>query len=469
MSREIEADYDEQFLFPPALEQWVGPAHPVRFIREFVRELADEIKEPQQDDPNGRPRYGFKLLLSVWLYAYLEGITSSRQVAKRCREHVPTMWLAGLHEPDHHTLWLFWSRHRDEIRKVYLHSLRVAVRANLVGMVLHALDGTKIASRASRRSAWHEEDLKKMLALAEERIKRLEEKVSQAAEEGVPDDELPKQLQSQQALQQSIRESLKELEQSGEKHLQPNDRESRLMIDGRGRTGFSYNAQAVVDAKSGIIVAADVTDEPNDQHQLAPMLEQVKENVGDFAETTLADSGYDTAEGLGKAEEMSATVLVAAKVSGKTAPEYHASRFRYDEERDAVECPRGEWLTREGTKRSKQKPHAMNTYRCKVMSCPVRSACSSDRKGRLIEISPYQMAVQRQREKRHSPDARDLMRKRSAIAERPFAEIKEHRKFRRWTVATKAKVKVQWDMICTAMNLKRLIAALAAPNSVFGT
>lgn len=461
MSREIEPDYETQFLFPPALEDWVGAAHPVRFIREFVRETVNEIEQPEGNDPNGRPHYGFKLLLGVWLYAYCEGITSARQVEKRCREYVPMMWLAGLHVPDHHTLWRFWSKHQERIRQVYLQTLKVAVRANLLGMVLHAVDGTKIGSRASRRSAWHDEDLKKVLALAEERIKRLEEKVAQAGEGGEIDEELPEQLQNQKALKKKIQDSLKELETLGEKKLQPNDRESKLMIDGRGRTGFAYNAQAVVDQKSGMIVAADVTDQANDSHQLTPMLDQVKENLGDFAETTLADSGYDTVENLGDAEKRKATVLVAPKVNEKKAPAYHSVHFRYDEERDAVECPRGEWLGRQGKQKSKDKPYAVQTYRCKVMSCPVRSVCSSDPKGRVIEVSPYHGALQRQQEKRRRSDARELMRQRSAIVERIFAEIKEHLKFRRWTVATKAKVKTQWVMLCTAMNLRRLIAEWA--------
>ena len=469
MSRKIEPDYESQYLFPRSLEEWVGPDDTARFIREFVRELnlsgiKSEQDEAIESDPMGRPHYGFELLLGVWLYSYVYGMTSCREVERGCRTLLPLVWLAGTHQPDHNTLWRFWNRYREDLRKIFLQSVKVAIRAELVGMVLHAVDGTKIASRGSRRSAWHEDDLKKLLALAEERVKRLEERIEGSEhQEGPPDDRLPKQLQDQRALKEKIRQSLDELTKSGEKHLQPNDRESRMMVNGRGRTEFAYNAQAMVDGQSGIIVAAAVTDQANDEHQLAPMLEQVKDNIGEFAAITVADSGYDTAESLGKAEAMKADVLVAPKTSEREAHAYHASRFRYDQDRDAVECPRGEWLQRQGTRRHKTKPHLLKTYRCHVTQCPVRSICSRDPKGRVIEISPHEAAIQRQREKRREPTARDLMKKRSATVERAFAEIKQHLGFRRWTVATKAKVEAQWALICTAMNLRRMISARSTP------
>lgn len=464
MSREIQPDYQTQYLFPRSLEEWVGPDDPARFIREFVRALDLKAIRAEEEaaaarDAVGRPHYSFELLLAVWLYAYVYGLRGSREVERGCRTLLPLVWLAGTHQPDHNTLWRFWNRHRTKLHEVFVQSVKVALKSGAVGMVVHAIDGTKIVSKGSKRAEWHRRDLEKVLAAAEARLARIEAEIAAAGPGDEPDDRLPEPLRQQQVLVEKIRSSLAELDAEGRDHLQPNDPEARMMMTSNGRTAFAYNAQAVVDQKNGIIVAAAVTDEANDQGQLVPMLDQVEANTGATAETTVGDSGYNTAEGLGGAAERNANVVVASKVDLRHAPPYHTVRFRFDPDRDQVQCPREEWLDRERVRRHKDKPYPVTTYRCKVMTCPVRSECSRDRKGRLIEISPHHAAVVRNQKALAEPETRKLMRQRSAIGERPFAEIKETLRFRRWSVVGKVKVAAQWAMMCTVINLRRMISA----------
>jgi transposase len=464
MSHEIAADYETQYLFPRSLEEWVGPEDPARFIREFVRELdlgelGDEEEGRLAEDNLGRPHYGFELLLSVWLYGYVYGIRSSRQLERGCRQLLPLMWLAGTHQPDHNTLWRFWNRHRSVLREVFRQSVKVAWEANLIGMVLHAVDGTKIASRASRRSGLHREDLRRVMKAVSERIEQLEAEIEKSRDQGEVDDRLPEDLRKQTTLREKIRTAMEQLEQDQQDHQHPHDPDARMMIDGRGRTDFSYNAQAVVDDKAGVVVAADVTNEANDQRQLGPMVDQVRDNVGENAETTVADSGYDTAEGLGHAERNGVSVVVASKQRPDQVGPYHASRFTYDADRDQVQCPRREWLLREGTRKHAKKPYPLQIYRCHVLDCPVRRQCSRDPRGRVIEIGPHYSAVVRNRERLRDPTSREALRKRGATVERLFAEIKETLRFRRWTVAGMEKVQAQWALMCAAMNLRRVILA----------
>src|SRR5438034_6135293 len=72
------------------------------------------------------------------------------------------------------------------------------------------------------------------------------------------------------------------------------DPESRIMADGANKGSFvqAYNAQIAVDGEAQIIVAADVTQETNDKKQLAPMLEQVEQNMGVQPVASSADAGY---------------------------------------------------------------------------------------------------------------------------------------------------------------------------------
>jgi hypothetical protein len=72
------------------------------------------------------------------------------------------------------------------------------------------------------------------------------------------------------------------------------DPESRIMPDGGHKGSFvqGYNVQIAVDGEAQVIVAAEVTQATNDKHQLAPMLEQVEQNVGAKPEAASADHGY---------------------------------------------------------------------------------------------------------------------------------------------------------------------------------
>lgn len=469
MSRELRADYTTRFLFPPALEDWVKADDPARFIRAFVdtldlEQIAGAEWADAVGDANGRPHYAFDLLLKVWLYGYVYNIRSSRKLERACRELMPLVWLAGMFEPDHNTLWRFWKRYRQALKKVFVNSVRVALEANLVGMVLQAVDGTKIVSAASRTTAWHRADLEKILTAVEQRIETLEQEIAGANDGNDEiDDRLPKKLQDETQLRATVREALEVLSSAEREHMHRHDADARMMKGGTaGRIEFAYNAQAVCDASHGIVVAEAVVEDENDQQQLGPMLEQVQQNTGRTADQTLADRGYDTAASLARAEQLGASVMVAQRVDPATAGPYHLARFTYDQNAQTVHCPTGQQLRRVGPATHHQKPHPLVRYRCDVWaSCPVGKECSKNR-ARVVEIGPHYGAVQRQREKMANTDAQTSLRRRGAIIERLFGQIKGNDGFVRWTFRSKQKVAAQWTMLCTAINLRILIAALGS-------
>ena len=460
MSYEKRADYSEVYLFPPSLEDWVGADHPARFVREMVDALdLKELGFRMRASEEGRPNYAADMLLKVWLYGYLMRQRSSRQLERGCRENVGLIWLTGREEPDHNTLWRFFRDNKRALRQVFKQVVRVAVRAELMGLVLHAVDGTKIAARGSRRTAWHKADLEKSLRKLDESIEQMMSGVEEAERSEQGEYRLPEELKDRERMREQIRAALSELDEAGTKDFHPKEKDARMMKCG-ARNEFGYNAQAVADGESGLIVAADVVNEADDHGLLVPMIERVEAELGSCAEETLADGGYRSAQELRLAEDRGYPVLVALgrqKEDVHGAREYHPSKFQYDEERNQCVCPRGEVLAFERETTSGKDKLPVRVYRCRSFKqCPVRWQCSRAQNGRKIELSIYHDSLIRQREKHRLPEKQAALKRRLVISEPPFGHIKQGMGFRRWTVGGLDAVKTQWSLICTTVNLSKL-------------
>ena len=164
MAQPIAPDYGQQFLLPPALEDWVPADHPARFLREFVDQLnLPEVGFTVPAAVEGRPPYHPSLLLKIWLYGYFHGIRSTRKLETACHEHLSLLWLTGLIQPDHNTLWRFWRDNKKALRRLFKQTVQLAVRTGATGLVLQALDGTKIEAAASGYSGWSKEYMEKLM------------------------------------------------------------------------------------------------------------------------------------------------------------------------------------------------------------------------------------------------------------------------------------------------------------------
>ena len=470
MSYEIEPDYEKQWLFPPSLEDLLGADHPARMVREFVdaQDLA-ELGFKTRAVEDGRPSYGSKLQLKVWLYGYMTKNRSSRGLERACLDQMGMLWLTGMSHPDHTTLWRFWRDNKEPIRKIFRQLLQVAMSLDLVGLVLHAVDGTKIVSQASDQQGWHRTSLEKKLARLDEAIDEILKQTEQTGGGQGPECRLPEPLQKKQLLREKVREQLKQLNQKQREHLHPGDEDARVMKCRAGNR-FAYNAQAVVDQPSKLIVAAEVVTDETDNYQLVPMIEQVENNLGKVAQQTVADAGYQATTGLAEAEDKGYSVLVNQPEPREDEP-YHASHFQYEPEKDQCICPRGEVLGYECTReREKVQAYSVRIYRCSSFeNCPVRWQCSSSKRGRTVQIHPKHDALVRQREKLKDQTMRALLKQRGATVEPVFGWAKEVLGFRRWSVRGLEKVKTQWALQCTAMNLLRLYKSWSAGTVRFGS
>jgi len=405
------------------------------------------------DSEEGAPGYAPDLLLKVWLYGYMTKIRTSRPLEAACREHMSLVWLTGNNAPDHNTLWRFVHENADSMKLVFKEAVKVALDAGLVGMMVHAVDGTKIKSKGSKESGLSREEVERLLSELEGSIDEMIREIEESGDYEGGGYRLPEELAEREALRAKLSEALAHMDGINRNHLHPCEPDARMM-NCRGRIEFAFNGQIVVDGHSGMIVAEDAVNAEGDAHQLTPMLEQVEENLGCVAEETLADAGYCSSEELAAAEEKKYSVLV--NVNLKSDGEFHWTKFAYDEQNDCVICPFGNRLKFSCIDNSKK--HPRREYVCgNYNECPRRWECTrSKRHGRRIRFLPNQPALLRNHRRIVEPDNAELLRRRKVIAEKPFAIIKECMGFRRWTLGGLRGVRTQWAMICTAFNLKKL-------------
>src|ERR1700732_2756895 len=137
------------------VEHLIGEEHPARAIWTLVGRLdlspfyrAIESSEEE----GGRPAIDPQLLISLWVYAYSQGIGSAREVARRCEYDPAFQWLTGLAEVNYHTLADFRVEKQKELDELFTQVLGGLSQEGLITLEQVMQDGTKIKAQASTRS-----------------------------------------------------------------------------------------------------------------------------------------------------------------------------------------------------------------------------------------------------------------------------------------------------------------------------
>jgi transposase len=350
-------DPHQNLLLPPSLDDWLPEDHLARFISEFVDTQIDLTLFSHGYDNAEGDNLAFHpaLLLKLWLYGYCVGTPTSRKVARATFDDVAFRWLAADQHPTYSTLARFRERNLGNFHALFLRVLKLCQEANLIGGTRMALDGTKVKANASKHRAMsHRNLLEKEKELDEELRKSIDDYFRKVAENDAEEDRrfgkgnnpynaIPgvktaadrreKIRKAIEALEERERQKAKAAERAPgpiDPKTQYNftDPESRIMPDGANRGSFvqAYNCQAMVDEQAQIIVAAEVTQAPQDQRQLVPMTEMTIENLGLSPEEILSDAGYLSEAQIREVEQRGNEVYCPPE-AGKAA------------EREA--CPRG--------------------------------------------------------------------------------------------------------------------------------
>ena len=305
-------DVDQVWLLPPSVQELVPEGHLAHLVRDTVRDTLDlrAILDTYREE-RGFPPYHPTMMTALLLYAYCQGIYSSRRMARACEERVDFMAVTALQRPDFRTISDFRKRHLEALSGLFGQVLALCQQAGLVKLGHVALDGTKVKANASKHKAMSYGRMKLAIPrLAAEVEGWLKEADRQDREEDArlgPDrrgDELPEWVTNRQRRLEKMREAKAALEAEAKAKAKTGDKppggggsgrkrpvvpdkaqrnftdpESRIM---KTRDGFvqGYNGQLAVDASSQVIVAQAVTNETNDAKQLAPMVAQIKQNTG---------------------------------------------------------------------------------------------------------------------------------------------------------------------------------------------
>ncbi len=278
-------------------------------------------------EEGGRPAFDPQLLISLWVYAYSQGIGSAREVARRCEYDPAFQWLTGLMGVNYHTLADFRVGKREELDELFTQVLAALNQEGLIALEQVVQDGTKIKALAGARSDQGEGAIREHLERARQRV----------AEMGDPREEAsPRARQARERAgrerQQRLEKALEELGRwqagkSGEKaksqaRASTTDPEARVMKQPDGGLALSDNAQISADAARGLIVGVAITQDANDAAQLLPAVDRLEERLGARPEQMVADGGYTTRDNIEKMAGRAIDFLGSLEKteSGATAP-----------------------------------------------------------------------------------------------------------------------------------------------------
>lgn len=463
-----ELTREQGWLMPPSLGELIPVDHRARFVAAFVDELDREgwaeMGISLEGEELGAAAYHPKLLLSVWLYGFMSGVRSTRKLEVACQEQLPYMWLSGCQKPDHNTLWRFYQRNRQGMRKLFKRTVRMAVSMGLVELALQAVDGTKVAGNAAKRRSYGREKLEQILERVEAAIEELEAQNRTGGEDSPT--VLPKELRKGQALRDKVKEALARVrKEEGKEQVNLSDADAKLMKSSHGFI-VGYNAQAVVSALSNsegegglLITAAEVVNDQSDHGQLIPMMDQAAENTAQGADLTLADAGYHSGKNLADCAERNQVVVMPESQQRALNNPYHKNNFRYEGEKDSYICPEGQRLDFSSIKRRKR-VGPVRVYRGSAAvcrGCVAFGICTTNHRGRTLEVEAQDNLLREHRAWMATEEAKEAYRKRKQLSEPVFGILKEQLGLRRFLLRGLAQVQAEWDLLATAFNLRTLM------------
>ena len=438
----VAPERDQLYLLPPSVADWLPEDHLAFFVLDAVEEMdLSAFYGDYRADGWGGAAHHPRAMVALLVYAYCVGVRSSRQIERACHVDVAFRVICAGLFPDHTTIARFRQRHEQALKTLFSASLRLCQRAGMAKVGLVALDGTKMAAAASmqanRTKETIDQEVEKLFAEAAAADEAEDAEFGTARGDEPPatlrgrEDRRRRFAQAKELLDAEAADeraaheahlaerAAKEAEQGkklrGRKPKAPQDKaghkeskanttdpESKVMST---QNGFlqGYNAQAVAN-EDQVIVAAEVTDEHNDSHQLRPMIDATEKSLDEAGiderpEKLLADAGYASEANFAALDEDDPDAYIA-------------------------------------TRNMKNNPRPRTGRRGPLR----RDATLVDQMDRKVSKKA----------------GRALYRRRQQLIEPVFGQIKDVRGIRRFMRRGKAACDSEWKLICGTHNLLKL-------------
>jgi transposase len=464
-----ERNQNQMLLLPPSFRDFLGEGHEAVILDEFMQELDTKaLEQSYRNERGGSSAYHPAMLLSVLVYGYMNGVFSSRKIAKRLSQDLAFMYLVGSAKPDFRTLARFRKEKGRHLEAVMASVVRKARELGLVSFGACSLDGTKVRANASKdknvRRDGLEKNIRRMLAEAE-RIDGAEDKLYGERREDAEDPALKtragrarrkKELEARRKVEEKKLAKLGDLDAAN-----LTDPDARLMKMKQG-AGFAnaYNVQSVTE--NGVILSNSVFTCSPDVGALIPTLQHLQGTHGRLPRRLLADRGFSSEDNYAFCED--------APIDAYIPPHQEAtdlSGFRYDRRRDTYTDGFGRVyafkqhadrkdasLRVERPRSTEDKRRLHHLYKHSVYEHWNRRTG----KRRYLQVSPHWQAyAAKQKKKLSSARGKALYRQRMHDVEGVFANIKKNLGFTAFNLRGLAGVAAEWTLVSLAHNLKKVM------------
>jgi len=452
---------EQKLLLPEAVEDYVAPEAPVRFIDAFVSTL--DLRAlgfgKAMAAHTGRPPYDPGDLLRLYLYGYLNRLRSSRLLERECTRNLEVIWLLRMLKPDFKTLADFRRDNKKPLQAACRQFTLLCRQMNLFGGELVAIDGSKFRAVNSKDKNFNEKKLRELIAGIDAKIENYLKELDngdndEPAEPAPTSEELKKKIAQLQERKDDYEDLAAQLDEE-DKQVSSVDPDARLMHT-RDGAQVCYNVQSAVDSKHKLIVAHEVVNEGVDYQQLSSMAREAKEVLGVEKINVVADKGYYSNTEVRRCVEHGITpYMEKANTSANTKLGlYGKNKFQYDLEKDVYHCPGQKELTyRYNTYEKERELRYYQATGCQ--SCTLKSHCTRNKANRRItrEENEGLMEAMAARVKA----SRHIMKLRKALVEHPFGTIKRTMNAGYFLCKRLGGVRAEMSLTVLAYNLKRVL------------